>query len=123
MAKRSIKVLRALAKDDSGNVERKAKRKKSKERPLPPGTVLSWNEVWMMLKMQKMDPDGPMLIKLPKPLTFGQYADGSPRMATHVGFAIDDFDHLKTDLFAITENGILDLDITNIDHPRKEIPN
>lgn len=100
-----------------------AKRKKLKERPLPPGTVLSWNEVWMMLKMQKMDPDGPMLIKLPKPLTFGQYADGSPRMATHVGFAIDDFDHLKTDLFAITEDGILDLDITNIDHPRKEIPN
>jgi hypothetical protein len=44
-------------------------------------------------------------------------------MATHVGFAIDDFDHLKTDLFAITEDGILDLDITNIDHPRKEIPN
>ncbi len=100
-----------------------AKRKKPKERPLPPGTVLSWNEVWMMLEMQKMDPDGPMLIKLPKPLTFGQYPDGSPRMATHVGFAIDDFDHLKTDLFAITEDGILDLDITNIDHPRKEIPN
>lgn len=123
MAKRSIKVLRALAKDDSENVERKAKRKKLKERPLPPGTVLSWNEVWMMLMMQKMDPDGPMLIKLPKPLTFGQYADGSPRMATHVGFAIDDFDHLKTDLFAITEDGILDLDITNIDQPRKEIPN
>lgn len=100
-----------------------AKRKKPKVRPLTPGTVLSWNEVWTMLMMQKMDPDGPMLIKLPKPLTFGQYPDGSPKLATHVGFAIDDLDHLKTDLFAITEDGILDLDITNIDQPRKEIPN
>lgn len=100
-----------------------AKRRKPKARELLPGTVLSWNEVWMMLELQKMDPNGPMLIKLPKPLTFGQYADESPKIATHIGFAIDDFDHLKTDLFAITEDGILDLDITNMDDPRREIPN
>lgn len=100
-----------------------AKRKKLKERPLPPGTVLTWNEVWTMLKIQKMNPNAPMLIKLPKPLTFGQFSDGSPMIATHVGFAIDDLDHLKTDFFAITEDGILDLDIANIDHPRREIPN
>jgi hypothetical protein len=113
-----MKVLRAIAKDDS-----KAKRKKPKERSLPPGTILSWRDVWTMLKLQKMNEDTPMLLKLPLQIALGERADGSVIRATHIGFAIDDLDHLKIDFFQIDENGITDLDVMNLENRKRVIPN
>ena len=99
------------------------KKKKNRERPLPPGTILSWRDVWTMHQIQKMDPDAPMLLKLPRTLTFGEWSDGSPKIATHLGFAIDDLDHLKTELYQIDENGILDLEINDLGTPKRKLIN
>ena len=88
--------------------------KNPKKRVLLPGDILSWRDVWTMLKLQKMNEDNPMLLKLPIPIALGEFPDGRPMMATHLGFAIDDFDHLKIEYYQIDERGIIDLDSQNL---------
>lgn len=93
------------------------------QRPLLPGTILSWEEVWAMHRLQKMNPDSPMLLKLPISIALGEWPDGQPKLATHVGFAIDDLDHLKIEFYQITPNGIIDLDVQNLDKHKRTILN
>lgn len=113
MAKRSMKVLRALAEDDRKKAKRKADKKKTSDR-LIPGTVLTWRQVVAMMKSNGLDLDSPMLIKLPVPLRFGTWPNGEDKTANFLGFCIDDNDFLCTDLFDIRrDEGLIALDVKN----------
>lgn len=117
MAKRSMRVLKALAEDDRENVKGKdkgkAKKKKTSDK-LIPGTVLTWRQVVAMMESNSLDLDSPMLIKLPIPLKFGTWPNGEDKTANFLGFCIDDNDFLCTDLFDIRrEEGLIALDVKN----------
>lgn len=116
MAKRSMRVLKALAEEDGEKVRGKAKRKAEKKKTsdkLIPGTVLTWRQVVEMMKNNSLDLDSPMLIKLPLPLKFGTWPNGEDKTASFLGFCIDDNDFLCTDLFDIRKEGLIALDVKN----------
>lgn len=112
MATRSKKVLKTLA-DKAFEPEKKTKKATPKKKAEPkedkkltytmcptyahPGAkersgagIVMWGSILKSMKDLGMEMDGiPALAQLPAPLHIGTWADGSERIATHVGCCID----------------------------------
>lgn len=128
MATRSKKVLKTLA-DKAFEPEKKTKKatpkKKAepkKDKPLTctccptyahPGAkersgagIVMWGSILKSMKELKMDIDNiPSMAQLPAPLHIGTWADGSERIATHVGCCLDGND-MHWDFFQVKDGKI-----------------
>lgn len=136
MATRSKKVLKTLA-DKAFEPEKKTKKATPKKKAEPkkdktvkcalcptyahPGAkeksgagVMTWGSILESMKELGMDIDNiPAMAQLPAPLHIGTWADGSERIATHIGCCIDE-DNLHWDFFQAKDGKVYHINMRKI---------
>lgn len=135
MATRSKKVLKTLA-DEAFEPEKKTKKATPKKKAEPkkkktvqcqvcstyahPGAkeksgaaVMTWGAIIEMFKEYGTKTDIPAMAQLPAPLHIGEWADGSERIATHIGCCVDEKD-MHWDFFQVKDGKVYHINMRKI---------